>query len=277
MKTTQTHYVYKITNNNPTDERKYYIGVRTSENENPQEDVKYMSSSESLKEAIGELGLENFSKEILSTWETREEANAEEVRMHWEIDVAANPEYYNKTNATSTKFDTTGKIPVIDTRDNSKKLVTIDELENNEFYRTFSKGNVNVIDTRDGNTKNVSMEDYRKYEFYQHTMNDKITAIDKRDGSKVSINRELFESSEYYISSNSKKINIYDNDGNIQFSTWGDFKKVCEEHNLPYFPLAQSSRKNGQPIPLSNSKKGRTRLINVGFGACIGWYAKEVK
>lgn len=68
MKTTKPHYVYKIININPTDSRKYYIGVRTAENGNPQDDLNYWSSSKYLKEAIKELGLENFYKEILSTW-----------------------------------------------------------------------------------------------------------------------------------------------------------------------------------------------------------------
>lgn len=105
MKTTNTHYVYKITNNKPMDERKYYIGVRTSEDPN---NDNYWSSSKSLKESIEKIGLEHFSKEILSIWDTREEAVSEEIRLHEQFDVSTNKEFYNKVKQTSIGFDTSG-------------------------------------------------------------------------------------------------------------------------------------------------------------------------
>lgn len=49
------HYVYKITNNSPTDERKYYIGVRSSKVK-PELDINYNSSSKYLKQALKEIG-----------------------------------------------------------------------------------------------------------------------------------------------------------------------------------------------------------------------------
>lgn len=102
------HYVYRIINNNPTDNRKFYIGVRSCKNCLPDEDIKYMSSSKYVKEAINDLGINNFSKEILSVWDSREAAITEEIRLHEKYDVAKNENFYNKSKQTSSKFDTTG-------------------------------------------------------------------------------------------------------------------------------------------------------------------------
>ncbi len=101
------HYVYQITNNNPTDLRKFYIGVRSS-NVSPEMDVDYMSSSVILRECI-QLSPESFSKTILSTWKTREEALLEEIRLHNLYNVSKNEEYYNLVKQTVTKFDSSGE------------------------------------------------------------------------------------------------------------------------------------------------------------------------
>jgi len=100
------HYVYKITNLFPAGAERFYIGTRSC-NVRPERD-NYWSSSSYLKEAIKQQGKIDFAKEILSTWKTREEALEEEIRLHAEIGVKDNPEYYNKSNQTSTRFDTTG-------------------------------------------------------------------------------------------------------------------------------------------------------------------------
>lgn len=44
-------------------------------------------------------------KTILTTHKTREEAIDEEIRYHAEVDVKRHPQYYNKSNQTSTGFD----------------------------------------------------------------------------------------------------------------------------------------------------------------------------
>jgi hypothetical protein len=72
------HYVYKITNLNPLGERKYYIGVRSSECD-PEKDVNYWGSSLALKKEINERGNHLFKKDILGIFNTREKAFDEEI------------------------------------------------------------------------------------------------------------------------------------------------------------------------------------------------------
>lgn len=97
------HYVYKITNLSPTNNKKFYIGVHSC-NCHPEND-NYWGSSTYLNEAINSQGYSDFVKEILSTWETREEANTEEERIHGEINVENHPEYYNQSNAKKNFFN----------------------------------------------------------------------------------------------------------------------------------------------------------------------------
>lgn len=83
------HYIYKITNllNN-----REYIGVRS--HPFPEED-SYMSSSLILKEEIRRVGIENFKKEILEYFNSREEADLKEVELVDYLYVI-NPNTYNQ-------------------------------------------------------------------------------------------------------------------------------------------------------------------------------------
>ena len=66
------HYVYKITN---LKNNKIYIGVRT--HPNPEQDI-YMSSSSIIVKLIEIEGIENFKKEVLHIYSTRQEAEYKE-------------------------------------------------------------------------------------------------------------------------------------------------------------------------------------------------------
>lgn len=94
------HYVYEITN---IISGRKYIGCRSCAVD-PVEDIGYMGSSKYLKEDIDNIGLDKFTKEILSTFGSRSEAIAEEIRLHNHFDVAVNELYYNRSKQTSTKF-----------------------------------------------------------------------------------------------------------------------------------------------------------------------------
>lgn len=77
------HYFYKITNIN---NKKYYYGIHSllkSENKTPDTDG-YLGSGIDIQKAVAKEGRENFTKEIIKTFSTREEASnyeAENVTM----------------------------------------------------------------------------------------------------------------------------------------------------------------------------------------------------
>ena len=245
------HYVYKITNINPVDSRKYYIGVHTCENIKPEEDVSYMGSSKYLNEAIQQQGKENFIKEILSTWETRELANAEEARLHVEINVAANPEYYNRANATGNGFCRFNTVPVIDTRDGKTKDVSKEDFYKFDYYVHVTKGNIIVRDERDGLIKTVSTDDFNNSDYYVGLNKGMVTVIDVRDGTTKNVSKEDFDKFDYYVSKTKGTIKVIDKrDGLIKTVSNEEYKKN------DFFEFIQKGK-----LPVIDTRDGTTKHI----------------
>lgn len=95
------HYVYLLTSKDLT---KYYIGVRSCEC-SPNSD-NYWGSSRHL--GTKSTRQDRFYKTVLGVFASREEAVAEEIRLHDKYDVAKNDKFINKAKQTSTGWDTTG-------------------------------------------------------------------------------------------------------------------------------------------------------------------------
>ena len=106
------HYTYEIENTlipDGLDEPKYYIGVRSCDCL-PEEDIKYMGTSTTLSRAMTGGMQIYFKKTILNIFQTRKEAEQHEIDMHAELDVQANPNFYNLQNASlEFKYDSTGR------------------------------------------------------------------------------------------------------------------------------------------------------------------------
>lgn len=219
------HYIYKITNLNPTDSRKYYIGVRSTNHKSPEADSKYMSSSTCLKKEIRQYGKDNFFKEILSIWETRDLANLEEIRLHTLYNVSSNPEYYNISNATTSGFCTFGQITVIDSRDGKTKNVSKEDFDRYDYYTSTTKGKVTALDTRDGTKKHVSKEDFEKYDYYIGLTKGSIVVTDTRDGIIKNVSKADFDKYDYYVSITKGLVTAIDiNTGEKKVVTTDEFK-----------------------------------------------------
>lgn len=88
------NYVYEITYPNGMK----YIGVRSCNCPIAEDD--YLGSAFHIPKEVKQSGV----KRILTTHETRELADLEEIRLHKELNVKDNNLYYNQCNANSTKF-----------------------------------------------------------------------------------------------------------------------------------------------------------------------------
>lgn len=102
------HYTYQITVSNPTDVRRFYIGVRSS-TVKPQDDI-YFGSCKEFKLWQVANGIDGLEKQVLATWATREEALLHEILLHDCFDVARNPEFWNQAKQKAVLFDTTGTV-----------------------------------------------------------------------------------------------------------------------------------------------------------------------
>ena len=101
------YYVYRITNINLN---KHYYGKRKT-NIDPKLDlgIKYFSSSRD-KEFIEDQksNSHSYKYKIIKKFDCVEKATSLEIYLHNKFDVGKNPNFYNKSKQTSTKFDTTG-------------------------------------------------------------------------------------------------------------------------------------------------------------------------
>ncbi len=70
---------------------------------------------------------------------------------------------------------------------------------------------------------------------------------------------------------NASIIEIYDNHNILQFKCIGNFKKVCEENNLPKDAFINSYKNNGTPIHLKPNVINKA--IKIKIKVCTGWYA----
>ena len=93
------HYTYKLTINNTTDSRKYYIGVRSSD-KHPNDDINYLGSCKTLLEWFKYNGTNDVKKEILAIYDNRKDAIQHEIELHDQFDVAANELFWNRAKQT---------------------------------------------------------------------------------------------------------------------------------------------------------------------------------
>ena len=94
-----------------------YIGVRTCECL-PEEDVDYFGS-------FKDLTFKPTQKIIIrSDYETRKEANEDEIVLHGFFDVAVNPHFANRSRQTSTKFDRAGVLHTKEVKERMSKTRT---------------------------------------------------------------------------------------------------------------------------------------------------------
>jgi len=123
------HYVYKITN---LTNNKYYIGVHSllkDYNNTPLNDG-YWGSGTLIEKTIRQEGRNNFKKEILKTFSTRDEAMEEEKRLVT-IDVVNSPDSYNQTLGGKNNMKQMGYV-VVRLKSNLDKIVKIPR---GEYYK----------------------------------------------------------------------------------------------------------------------------------------------
>lgn len=309
------HYVYKITNLNPLDERKYYIGVRSSECK-PEDDVNYWGSSSILKMEIKERGRDLFKKDILEIFNTRKEALDEEIILHEKYNVSLNNEFYNLAKSRSHKYDAKGRVSVRDkfgntcslykddprylsgeyesitkgfiscrNEENKIIMVSLSEFYSNDKYVSLNLGKIPCIN-KNGETLLLDRNDERfKNGEYWSVHKGKVSCFDE-NGNFHHVTTEEFKKNTNLIglskgkiggakNGRAKKIGIYDCLDNLIFLCKGNFEKTCLENNLPYMPLKRSYLKGG--VPIYQSKKAKTDAIKNNTLKYINWYAKEIK
>lgn len=152
VKPRKYNYLYKITN---LINGKFYYGIHTTDNL----DDKYMGSGTKINEAYEKYGVENFKKEILEFFDTRELAALREREIVNE-DLIKNPNCYNiilgggnfTTVGTATVMDKDGntmQVPIDDERIKSGELVGATKGQKSGKVKVYIDGKITLISTSD--------------------------------------------------------------------------------------------------------------------------------
>lgn len=186
------HYVYLITE---LSTNKKYIGSRSCDN-NPNFDLghKYYSSSKNKMFIKNQKDhRDNYSYNILSIHQTREDAINEEIRLHNLYEVNHNPDFYNRSKQTATGFDVSGKMIAVD-KDNTIFHISVDDerIKTGELQH-YTTGKVAVKD-KDGNTFLVDKNDdrYLSGELVGHAKGNVVVRDKNNNILCVSINDERY-------------------------------------------------------------------------------------
>lgn len=160
------HYVYKITNKV---NKMFYYGIHStlkSLNKEPINDG-YWGSGTGIKEAIRLEGIENFTKEIVEIFETRQEVLRKEAEIVT-VDLVKDPNCYNRIVGGGNS--PLGKVIVTLKDDPNSKVFSVDREEfykNKDKYETTGSGKVPVYLIEDGTVTDkavcISQEEYLKY------------------------------------------------------------------------------------------------------------------
>ncbi len=253
------HYVYKITNNKPSDERKFYIGVRTSKNCSSEEDIEYWSSSKSLLIDIKIIGKEFFSKEVLKEFKTREEAINYEIKLHNDYEVSTNEEFYNRAKQKSNGFDRSGVKCTEEQKrgisERSKKMMR----ENPKIREMFTNNNG---ENNPFYGKSHSEETRRK-----------IGEASRRRVTTKETKEKISKATAGANNPRAYTVLIYDSEGKLQETHKGTFHSLNGHKGYPYSAFIKSYKNNGKKIYQTNHGKSRAKYF--GLEKYVGWYAKQ--
>jgi len=258
------HYVYRITDYTRNMEENYY-GSHT-----PHKNKKYDSlidefwtyKTSSKYNILDENKKENYKVKILKVFDNIADKIIYEAFLHQYFNVKLNFKFWNKSNQTPFNFNT-------DIRPSKEQYKIIGE--------KVSKARKGIVFSE--KTK-IKMSNKRKEYFENNpearlkqskvgSMNKgrKITEETRKKMSESQKGIKCTEAAKLKISKNSKSgttevrkklseankgkrhpqaiiIKVYDNNDSLIFTSYGEFKKLCEKYNMPYNSFCNSYRKN---------------------------------
>ena len=214
----------------------FYYGIHSERFETgkkPEEDG-YMGSGADLKKAQDEIGLDKFTKTVIKTFSTRDEARLEEMIVVDE-DMVNDPMCYNIALGGGCNGNTEGFVPV-DYRDKSLRvgkyfMISCEEYwKNPEKYIIQASNHVSVIDklSNSDNFTIISKEEYHKNKERYLTSGSGIVIIKKMGSDRW----QRITVEEYY---NNKKNYITTSKGKVPFKNkddWNDIRWLDPKDSL---------------------------------------------
>ena len=225
------NYFYKITNNLNGN---FYYGIHSTNNI----DDGYMGSGLKLKRAFKKYGIENFSKEIIKFFDTREELSDYEADVVTEV-LVNDSNCYN-TSLGGEQLTVKGTFSVYNKEENIWERITNEEYNlNPNKYIKQNIGKVLVYDVNDITKKcflidkNIYYQNKDKYRTSFDSYKDHIYVILKNNLSKtIIINKNDFDENKHILKYNGLQKNeivVKDKSGNIFKTTNKDPRYLSGE------------------------------------------------
>lgn len=176
------HYFYRITN---LLNGHFYYGIHSTYNV----EDGYMGSGKRLNLAYKKYGVENFTKEILKFFKTRNDAAAYEMEIVNET-LITNDNCYNLILG-GEKFNTTGFTSVFDENDGCNKLIPVCEYRNNtKRYRHTGDSMLTAFSIQEQRYMRITVDEYNSNkEMYKTPTSDKVIVKDS-NGNFFSVQKD---------------------------------------------------------------------------------------
>lgn len=244
--------------------------------------IKYFSSS-SDKEFINEqkLNPDNFKYKVIKIFETREEANLLESKLHKKFEVHKNTNFYNRYTSNSKTFDTTGYVRCKDGQGNSVGLIhTQSDDFINGIFVPFSKNritlkNEDVIITVDKNS-----EEHEKYKSVGFAPFNTGYSVIKFDNDFLRIKSEVLSEYNDFVRPMTGKTTVKDIDGNVSVVSTDDSRFILGELVSVNSQMTIVKDKNGGIFRVSTGDirylSGELTSINSGKVLCIDNDGKNI-
>ncbi len=220
----------------------------------------YFSSSKEIIKLI-KTG-HTFTKKILKTFPSREDALNCEIELHRKYDVSNNVEFYNRYNQISSGFDTTGLIFI-----NGEPMKTSDYFKSGKKYH--SSGKITVKDI-EGNYHWVDVNDerYKNGHFTNLTKGKMAVLID--GGYKNIDVDEYYKNKSKYISSNLGKVPVVDKNGNRFLVETIDPRYISGELNYINNGKILAKDNNGKIFYVDKKEFIEMGLVGINKGSIDG-------
>jgi len=211
-----------------------------------------------FSDAIRKYGIENFTSEILI--ETANE-NLNELEIYY---IAKFDTYNNGYNATLG-----GDSPGYNLSEKAKESMS----KGTKKYwdkMTPEKREEHKINTSKGLSESWKNMDKDSYEKRCNNISESLKGRIEPEWKKEKHSKRMTGKG----NSKAKHIGIYNNNDELIFECEGNFRVICEEHNLPHNSLRKSHTNNGEKI--FQTKRGISTANNKGWNEYIGWYAIQI-
>jgi len=215
------HYVYRITNKKPFDDRLYYIGKHSGK----VSDIGYTYFTSGKISKMFKDSPNDFDIKIIGKFDTPEEALTYEGKIHHKLNVEDNPLFYNEQNQTlSGKLDRTGRVTVIKIDTGERMTISCELFHNNkDIYRYLDINRV-TAKSSNGEYFNVDKDEFQLNSDLKGVNADVVHVKDK-EGRPITIPTSEYHKNKDKYTYNLQKLYAKDTEGNIVHVSYEEFQK----------------------------------------------------